>query len=134
MGKKIEGYWDCPYCDKKANLGRYRNCPGCGRPRGSSTKFYLIEKDKFVDESVVPKGPDWFCECCESYNTFSADYCTSCGAPKGASKDYFDIRREKGDTVGVATSRPNNDDARTALTEFYRPSHHESQPYSNSVI
>ncbi len=32
----------------------------------------------------------------------------------------------------MATSRPNNDDAHTALTESYRPSHHESQPYSKS--
>ena len=94
MGKKIEGYWDCPWCGTKANKGRYRNCPNCGRPRGDSTKFYLIEKDKFVSDSVVPKGPDWLCECCDSYNTYSAQFCTSCGAPKGASKDYFDIRKE----------------------------------------
>ncbi len=91
MGEKIEAYWDCPYCGSKANLGRYRNCPNCGRPRGESTKFYLIEKDKFVDDSVVPKGPDWFCESCDSYNTFSANFCTSCGAPKGASKNYFEM-------------------------------------------
>ena len=94
MGKKVEGYWDCSYCGAKANRGRYRNCPSCGRPRGASTKFYIIEKDNFVPDSQVPKGPDWFCECCDSYNTYSAKFCTSCGAPKGSSKDYFDIRKD----------------------------------------
>lgn len=95
MGQKIEGYWDCAYCGQKANKGRFRNCPHCGRPRGEGTKFYLIEKDNFVSDDVVPKGPDWFCECCDSYNTFSAEYCTSCGAPKGASKDYFEMQKKK---------------------------------------
>lgn len=95
MGQKIEGYWDCPYCGRKANLGRYRNCPGCGKPRGSSTKFYLIETNKFVSDEVVPKGPDWYCECCDSYNTYSAEFCVSCGAPKESSKDYFEMQRKK---------------------------------------
>jgi hypothetical protein len=95
MGRKIEGYWDCSYCGNKGNRGRYRNCPSCGRPRDATTKFYLIEKDNYVPESQVPQGPDWFCECCDSYNTFSANFCTSCGAPKGASKDYFQIQKEK---------------------------------------
>ena len=98
MGQKIEGYWDCAVCGKKANKGRYRNCPSCGRPRGKTTKFYLIEKDKFVSDDVVPKGPDWFCECCDSYNTFSADYCTSCGAPKGASKNYFEMQKKESES------------------------------------
>ena len=94
MGQKIEAYWDCAYCGAKAILGRYRECQSCGRPRGETVKFYLIEKDRFVPDSVVPKGPDWYCECCNSYNIYSATSCKSCGAPKGASKDYFDIRKD----------------------------------------
>ncbi len=95
MGQKIEGYWDCPYCGRTGNLGRYRNCPGCGKPRGSSTKFYVGDAKRVVSDSVVPEGPDWYCECCDSYNTYSAKHCVSCGAPKGAAKDYFKMQ-EKG--------------------------------------
>ena len=135
MGKKIEGYWDCPQCGKKANKGRYRNCPGCGRPRGASTKFYMIEKDNFVPESVVPKGPDWFCECCESYNTFGADFCTSCGAPKGAAKNYFEVRKEQENrpkAASVPSSFPETTsplEARTENHSNYGSSVHDEPKY-----
>lgn len=106
---KLEGYWDCPYCNRKANKGRYRNCPGCGKTRGKDIKFYLIEKDVYVPEENVPKGPDWLYECCDSYNTSSADYCVSCGAPKGAAKDYFEMQPKEEDMAWLnQTSQEEN--------------------------
>ena len=97
MGK-IEGYWDCPACRTTAIKGRYKECPNCGKPRGENTNFYIIEKDNYVDDSVVEKGPDWMCEYCNSYNPFSVNFCLRCGSPKEESKDdYFSIqsRNEK---------------------------------------
>ena len=129
MGKKLEMHWDCSGCGAKANLGRYRNCPSCGRLRGASTKFYTIEEDKYVPSSQVPQGPDWFCECCDSYNTYSAGFCTSCGAPKGASKDYFDINR---DTQRPKASQYGTKGIDTRPQDNVRPSTSSSRAHDNN--
>ena len=129
MGQKVEGYWDCPYCGRKANLGRYRNCPGCGKPRGSSTKFYVGDAKRLVSDDVVPKGPDWYCECCDSYNTYSAEYCASCGAPKGATKNYFEMQRKNELNYFEVTSCNDRDDSSPLWND--RNSFGEKDSYDN---
>lgn len=96
MGQKIEGYWDCPYCRTKAIRGGIRICPNCGKARGEETKFYLIETDKFVSDDVVEKGPDWYCDYCDTLNPYSATHCINCNsARKDATDDYFSMREKK---------------------------------------
>ncbi|MCR5147170.1 MAG: hypothetical protein K6B70_07540 [Clostridia bacterium] len=96
MGQKIEGYWDCAYCRTKAIRGGIRTCPNCGKARGEDTKFYLIEKDRFVSDDVVEKGPDWYCAYCDTLNPFSATHCINCNSAKtDATDDYFSLREKK---------------------------------------
>lgn len=96
-GRVREHTWDCPYCGRK-NRGRDRECIGCGRPRSTETKFNMNETVAVLDGEEAKKyisGPDWFCECCDSYNPDSIVECKSCGAPRGASKNYFEMRRKQ---------------------------------------
>lgn len=96
MGQKIEGYWNCAYCLTKAIRGGIRTCPNCGKARGEDTKFYLIEKDKFVSDEVVEKGPDWYCAYCDTLNPFSATHCINCNSAKtDATDDYFSLNEKK---------------------------------------
>ena len=98
MSKKIiEGRWDCSSCDTKGILGRYRECPNCGKPRGEDVKFYLPDKKDYVPEEQAEKinrNPNWLCEFCGSYNSDDLDRCKSCGAERG-SKNYFDVQKEQ---------------------------------------
>lgn len=96
-GRVREHTWHCPYCGRK-NRGRDRECVGCGRPRSTETKFNMNETVAVLDGEEAKKyitGPDWFCECCDSYNPDSIVECKSCGAPRGASKNYFEMRRKQ---------------------------------------
>ena len=89
------GRWDCEYCSKKGIPADVRQCPSCGNPVGQNVKYYLPEGSKdYVDPKVVPKGADWKCGYCESYNRSEAEVCSNCGAPKGAGKDYFQNHAE----------------------------------------
>ena len=96
MGRIIEGYWDCAYCQTKHILGRYRNCPNCGKPRGEDAVF---EHDAPNTENVVEKPEevsreaDWHCEFCDSLNPASAKFCESCGSPR-SDKTYFQMKEE----------------------------------------
>ncbi len=96
MGRIIEGYWDCAYCGTKHILGRNRNCPNCGKPRGEDAVFAhdapseenLVEKPE-----EVSKEADWHCEFCDSLNPASAKFCESCGSPR-SDKTYFQMKEE----------------------------------------
>lgn len=96
MGRKIEGYWDCPQCGKKANKGRFRYCQGCGRPRGA-VEFYMIEKDNYVeDPDLFTEDPDWYCSYCKSLNSSKNKVCESCGSSQEESdKNYFQLMEEE---------------------------------------
>lgn len=96
-GRVVELTWKCSYCGRE-NRGRDRECQGCGRPRSTDTKYdtgkhIAVLEGKEAEKYL--KGPDWFCECCDSYNPADLNECKSCGAPKGASKDYFQMRAEQ---------------------------------------
>ena len=49
-GKLIEGVWDCKGCGTVRILGRYRECPHCGKVRDSNVKFYMSDKKMYVPE------------------------------------------------------------------------------------
>ena len=93
---KILAYWDCEYCATKKIPGNVRSCPNCGRPVGEKTKYYMDNSNKvYVKETEVPKGPDWRCNYCTSYNRFEQMKCKNCGAPKeGDSQNYFSIHQK----------------------------------------
>lgn len=92
--RRIEGLWDCVYCDTKAIKARYSECTSCGKPRGVETMFYLPqdldaatltaeEKAKTTDE------PDWLCEYCGSYNRSDRANCDQCGSEKSSSRHNY---------------------------------------------
>ena len=59
------GYWDCPSCNHKKNLGPNATCAGCGRPRGPGIAFYTDDSAPVVeDPELVARaraGADWKC-------------------------------------------------------------------------
>lgn len=102
MGNKIVmGYWDCPFCGHKKIQGTIRDCPACGNPRGSETKFYMdsAEEVEYLSEDAAKnkgKGADWLCPYCDKLNPVSAASCLGCGALREESeKDYFSMKKEE---------------------------------------
>ena len=92
--KRIEGRWDCVFCGARGIKARFSTCPGCGKPRGIDTIFYLPDNpmESVLTEEEVAKTtnrPDWLCEYCDHYNRSDAVVCEKCGAPKSsATNDY----------------------------------------------
>lgn len=135
MGNKIEGYWDCPVCRTTAIKGRYKECPNCGKPRGEDTKFYMIEKNNYVDDSVVEKGPDWMCDYCNSYNPFSVNFCLRCGSPKKESKDdYFTIQKRHKEIQKDTQSNSASDSIKTSKSDQTFDSTENSNSPLNSFL
>lgn len=99
MEKKIEGLWDCPYCDQKGIGGLTKHCPGCGHPQDADTQFYLPGQKKYLDEKTSEKygkGADWTCSYCGSMNRFDVATCVNCGAPREESSgSYFDNKNRR---------------------------------------
>ena len=99
MGKLIEGLWDCRYCDTKGILGRYRECPNCGKARDGDTKFYMPQKHSYVEEDKAKKinrNPDWVCNYCgEQLNSDNDKFCKSCGAPRDSENLNYHQYQEK---------------------------------------
>lgn len=95
MGTKVEGYWDCNQCGTKQIKGRFRNCTGCGKPRGKDVEFYMLETTAAENQNVSDE-PDWYCSYCESLNSARISSCESCGASREESdKNYFNLQEEK---------------------------------------
>ena len=95
MGKKVYGYWDCPFCSTSGIRGDNRECPNCGRPRGENTKFYLKEKKEYVSKEKENNNPDWLCSYCQSLNSDKNATCSSCGAVRTSEElNYFDMQNK----------------------------------------
>lgn len=101
MGRLVYGYWDCSYCGSTGIRGDKRECPNCGHPRDTSTKFYMGENIEYVPADkagTINRNPDWLCDYCNSLNSDSSIECESCGSPRYESKkDYFDLHDEEQD-------------------------------------
>ncbi|WP_026657924.1 hypothetical protein [Butyrivibrio sp. AC2005] len=85
--KRIEGLWDCVFCETKMIRARYEACPNCGKPRGIDTLFYLpddIMAATLTGEETkkTTNEPDWLCEYCDHYNRSDEPVCIKCGAPR----------------------------------------------------
>lgn len=85
------GYWDCPTCGAKKNLGPNPTCGGCGRPRGPNIAFYTDDSAPVVeDPELVARaraGADWKCKYCSAENRAGVLDCHQCGAgPDGSVK------------------------------------------------
>lgn len=83
------GYWDCPSCGTKKNLGPKPTCATCGRPRGPGIPFYTDDTAPVVeDPAMVARaraGADWACKYCGADNRAGDMDCDRCGAgPDGA--------------------------------------------------
>ena len=97
MGRLIEGFWDCHYCDKIGIRGGIRECPNCGKARDENTTFYLnkrnmsyVPKEKTI---YINKNPDWVCNYCNQLNSDNFCSCTSCSAPRtDENLNYFENR------------------------------------------
>ena len=123
MAKLIMGYWDCPYCGTKGNLGTVTNCPACGRARGD-VQFYVqgynegqtvteAELNQFetLDEEqakYVSSNPDWYCSFCNSLNSDNAQFCGNCGASRADSEsNYFQmLEKKKAKEAAEAAAQP----------------------------
>lgn len=97
MGKIFMGYWDCPYCGTKKNMGDVRNCPNCGKPRGDDVKFYMDSTSEEVKGAdSINKNPDWLCSYCGSINSDSQVTCPSCGHFRDESDaNYFENQKKR---------------------------------------
>ena len=99
MGKLVELTWNCSYCGTKKILGRYRECPNCGKPRGKGTRYDLPSNITYVDEETANKinrNPDWLCSYCNTLNSDDLSSCKSCGASKESSEmNYFEMKRKE---------------------------------------
>lgn len=94
IGKLVYGYWDCKRCGSTGIRGDNRECPNCGCPRGSDTKFYMRDNVEYVPaDKATNKQPDWLCPYCDALNTATATECKGCGASRSEStKNYHDLR------------------------------------------
>lgn len=99
MGRLVYGYWDCHYCGSKGIRGDKRECPNCGHPRNTSTKFYMGENIEYVPAvkaGTISRNPDWLCDYCNTLNSDKSYECESCGSPRYESKkDYFDLHKNE---------------------------------------
>lgn len=85
------GYWDCPSCNAKKNLGPNATCAGCGLARGPNIAFYTDDSAPVVeDPELVARaraGADWKCKYCQKDNPAGVLDCQQCGAgPDGSVK------------------------------------------------
>ncbi len=83
------GYWDCPSCNKKGNLGPHAQCAQCGRPRGPNIPFYTDDSAPVIeDPEMIARaraGADWKCKYCGTDNRAGHINCDNCGAgPDGS--------------------------------------------------
>lgn len=78
------GYWDCPSCGNKKNLGPNPTCAGCGRPRGPNIPFYTDDAAPIVEDpalvAAARAGADWKCKYCGADNRAGHMDCHQCGA------------------------------------------------------
>lgn len=91
---RIEGLWDCVYCDTKGIKARFDTCPACNKGRGIDCIFYLPEDLSSAtlskeEASHTTNMPDWLCGYCDTYNKSDVNLCKKCGALKDSSTgDY----------------------------------------------
>lgn len=93
---RVEGLWDCVYCNTKGIKARYDKCTACGKARGIETYFYLpdnLEAATLSKEEAArtTDEPDWLCDYCGAYNSSNELHCESCGADKNLSKSNYGI-------------------------------------------
>ena len=132
MGRIVEGFWDCPYCDTKGIRGGISECPTCGKVRDSSTKFYLKNNNmRYLsdeEKQTISSGPDWFCPFCESYNRSDVNVCSECGHKREEEdSDYFEIqnRRVESNPEFEPDSEPQN---------YYTPNYNNSIKKSKNIF
>lgn len=122
MGRLVYGYWDCPNCKSKGIRGDIRECPNCGNPRGSDTKFYMGQNIQYVPSdkaSTINRNPDWLCSYCNALNSADLQECKGCGASKTESdKNYFDLHKndnqpDKTQPVNHSMTQNQNDNQNT---------------------
>lgn len=109
IGKLVYGYWDCKRCGSTGIRGDNRECPNCGCPRGSGTKFYMHDNVEYVPaDKANNKQPDWLCPYCDALNTATATECKGCGASRSEStKIYHDLHPPDAKSEAVSQSVAN---------------------------
>lgn len=129
MGEIIKAAWDCEHCGRKDIPGDVRHCPGCGAPVGENVKYHRPRVEEKVDRRIVPKGPDWQCIYCGSYNRYEAAICSNCGADKNGTKDYFgnDVvcGADNGEEPTEASTQ--EEDSYYGSSNYYSSEHYSSE-------
>jgi hypothetical protein len=87
--RHIEMSWHCGVCKTK-NLGRFKNCQGCGKPKDRE-EYEMpedLESAATVTDAALLRmataGPDWRCAYCNSDQRASDGNCGNCGASSTA--------------------------------------------------
>lgn len=82
----IEMLWGCLVCQGE-NLGRYKTCQNCGKPRSPDSPEWLPDDTSPMaavrDDKLLKKfkaGPDWKCLFCQSSQFRANGNCAQCGA------------------------------------------------------
>lgn len=84
--RHIEMSWRCSTCEHR-NLGRHKNCQGCGNPKDGSEQYEMPENPEqaasVTDADLLrmaTAGPDWRCAYCGSDQRRADNSCGQCGA------------------------------------------------------
>lgn len=82
----IEMTWRCSGCQRQ-NLGRYKNCQGCGNPKDESEEFEMPSDTAAAETVTHPAllraakaGADWRCAFCGGDQRRDDQTCANCGA------------------------------------------------------
>lgn len=83
---QIEMLWDCE-AGHRGNLGRFKECPICGRPKREEDEFYMpgdTSRQAEVTDSELLRhalaGADWHCRYCDSSQRKLDGSCAQCGS------------------------------------------------------
>ena len=133
MGRILEGFWDCKYCDTKRIGGSKRECPNCGKARGDDTKFYLdTTEGRYVPEDQaarINRNPDWVCDFCNQLNSDNNDVCISCGAPRETtSLNYFENHAKRNEDSHESKKIDSDDDEADASGRYHSSSYVFDEP------
>ena len=138
MGKLVEGLWDCKYCGTKRIKGRFRECPNCGKARGTETTFYLLDvgKKDYVPEKEAKKfnkNPDWVCNFCGNLNSDNSQDCVYCGAPRTAENlDYFENKKKEEQKQTQSQAQTQEPRTQQQQDEYQEKEYHQKEYKSQS--
>lgn len=128
--------WICPNGSvhhKHVNLGRYKTCQSCGRPKTDKEEFIMPDdisvRANITDESLLRKAhlsEDLHCSFCGASRFADQQICLECGASQTSAddetqiqKDYNNITTQKKEHYSIKeTKKDRNNDYAEQVSEL----------------